>query len=425
MDLYLFNWTNPEELRSSVKPRFEEVGPYRVKEVKEKTNLTWNENNTISYMVKKLYYYDEGSSPRQLDDLVTTINPVPLTVAYQARNYNYFPKRFLSMTMSGISNLYVTRTARQILFDGYNDGILSVLSQFPGLNVKDKFGLFYGKNDTIDPAVYNMYTKTDEKFGKQLTWNYKNYTDFYTPPCNEIKGSATEFYPLNVNKTTLLFYSSELCKYAELQFVGEETIKGVQGYRFSGDHIFDNGDLYPKNRCFCRETCVPSGVLDVSKCRQNSPSYVSLPHFFAADPYYRELIDGMQPDRKKHEFYIVIEPKSGIIMDIGANMQLNMLLEPIRGFALYQDVPKVFIPMFYFAQHIELKDDLAANLRLIQRFPEFLTYASISFMALGIVVIVGTVCSMLKVCSSTEGSIKKITEKFYEEIPFQEKNTVT
>lgn len=86
-----------------------------------------------------------------------------------------------------------------------------------------------------------MYTRTDEKFGKQLTWNYKNYTNFYTPPCNEIKGSATEFYPLNVNKTTLLFYSAELCKYAELHFVGEETIKGVHGYRFSGDHIFDNG----------------------------------------------------------------------------------------------------------------------------------------------------------------------------------------
>lgn len=46
--------------------------------MKEKTNLTWNDNNTISYMVKKLYYFDTESSPRQLEDLVTTINPVPL-----------------------------------------------------------------------------------------------------------------------------------------------------------------------------------------------------------------------------------------------------------------------------------------------------------------------------------------------------------
>lgn len=81
--------------------------------------------------------------------------------------------------------------------------------------------------------------------------------------------------------------------------------------------------------------------------------------------------------------------------------------------------------MFYFAQHIELKNDLAANLRLIQRFPQFLTYASISFIALGNVLIVGTVCSMFKGCSSTHGSIKKITEKLYEEIPFQDKNIVT
>lgn len=86
-----------------------------------------------------------------------------------------------------------------------------------------------------------MYTKNDENFGRQLTLNYKNYTDFYTGHCNEIKGSATEFYPLHIKQTKLVFYSSELCRYAELEFVREEFIKGVLGYRFSADNIFDNG----------------------------------------------------------------------------------------------------------------------------------------------------------------------------------------
>jgi len=47
--------------------------------VKEKADLVWHENNTISYKVKKLYFYDPKNSPKRMDDdLVTTINPVSL-----------------------------------------------------------------------------------------------------------------------------------------------------------------------------------------------------------------------------------------------------------------------------------------------------------------------------------------------------------
>jgi hypothetical protein len=38
----------------------------------------------------------------------------------------------------------VTKTAGQILFDGYEESILSILSSVPLTGVTDKFGLFYG-----------------------------------------------------------------------------------------------------------------------------------------------------------------------------------------------------------------------------------------------------------------------------------------
>lgn len=104
------------------------------------------------------------------DDLVTTINPVSLvrcglnnsnwkftlkqfrllfpvlfqTAAYQAKNENYLNKKILSFTLSSLSSFLITKTAKEILFDGYNDGILSVLSHVPGANVQEKFGIFYG-----------------------------------------------------------------------------------------------------------------------------------------------------------------------------------------------------------------------------------------------------------------------------------------
>lgn len=75
----MFNWTNPDQIRNvSVKPEFEEVGPYRFKEIKEKINTTWHLNKTISYKTRRLYYFDKENSVRNLSDVLTIINVVPL-----------------------------------------------------------------------------------------------------------------------------------------------------------------------------------------------------------------------------------------------------------------------------------------------------------------------------------------------------------
>lgn len=70
-----------------------------------------------------------------------------------------------------------------------------------------------------------------------------------------------------------------------------------------------SGTKRPENSCFCNGECIPSGVFNVSSCRQGSPSFLSLAHFYGADSYYTDAVKGMQPDRK-HQFYIVIEPVS-------------------------------------------------------------------------------------------------------------------
>ncbi|CAH2012388.1 unnamed protein product [Acanthoscelides obtectus] len=146
MDIYIFNWTNPQEVmaNSSVKPEFVEVGPYRFKEIKDKLNITWNENKTVSFMFKKTYYFDVERSVRQLNDSICTINAVPLTVSYKSKNFGFWSKKMISLGLSSISSVYVKKTAGEILFDGYEEPILSTLSNFPMLNVEDKFGIFYG-----------------------------------------------------------------------------------------------------------------------------------------------------------------------------------------------------------------------------------------------------------------------------------------
>nr|CAH7721426.1 unnamed protein product [Callosobruchus chinensis] len=153
------------------------------------------------------------------------------------------------------------------------------------------------------------------------------------------------------------------------------------------------GTNRPENTCFCKGECIPSGVFNVSACRQNSPSFLSFPHFYAADPYYTDLVRGMQPDRNKHQFYIIIQPKSGIVMEIYARMQVNMLLQPVNHIRLYEKVPKVFIPLFYFTQTVHLRDELAANLRMIQSMPDYANYLMLILCLLGLISICWALCS--------------------------------
>lgn len=79
MDVYMFNWTNPEQIHEKgVKPRFEELGPFRFREVKEKINITLNENHTVSYRQMRHYFFCEETSPMKLSEKITTINAVSL-----------------------------------------------------------------------------------------------------------------------------------------------------------------------------------------------------------------------------------------------------------------------------------------------------------------------------------------------------------
>lgn len=79
LKLFVFNWTNPEDIyNNSVKPKFQQLGPYYFTETKEKSSIVWNENNTVTYKNLKKWYFDENLSKGRLTDTMTTIDPVTL-----------------------------------------------------------------------------------------------------------------------------------------------------------------------------------------------------------------------------------------------------------------------------------------------------------------------------------------------------------
>lgn len=80
MDIYLFNWTNPHEFTNkSVKPKFDEIGPFRFQEFPQKVNVTWhNANSTVSYRKQSRYHFMPDQSNGRLDDVITSVNVIAL-----------------------------------------------------------------------------------------------------------------------------------------------------------------------------------------------------------------------------------------------------------------------------------------------------------------------------------------------------------
>ncbi|XP_055540738.1 protein croquemort-like [Wyeomyia smithii] len=92
----------------------------------------------------------------------------------------------------------------------------------------------------------------------------------------------------------------------------------------------------------------------------------------------------MKPNRSKHEFYIAIEPHTGIPLDVRAQLQINMLLQPVRGFKLYEEVPELMVPMLWFTQRATLTTELANQAKMALMLPKLGIYVAIFFGTTGI-----------------------------------------
>ena len=75
------------------------------------------------------------------------------------------------------------------------------------------------------------------------------------------------------------------------------------------DNVFGTPDENPYNSCFCPDGhCAPSGVFNISSCQFGSPLVMSWPHFFQADPKLLQDVEGLNPDREKHQFQLDVLP---------------------------------------------------------------------------------------------------------------------
>lgn len=279
-----------------------------------------------------------------------------------------------AMFMAYEGTLFQTKTVGELLFDGYDDKMLEFLLEN---NVTEdipvsRFGWFAERNGSEEyDGRFNMYTGVDDiyKLGKMDLWNYENRSQFYRDGCGELNGTMGELWPpSNSNEATM--FASDICRSITAVYEKDITKYGIKARNYVGDsRIFDNGENYSPAECFCTsaiEKCpdLPSGFLNVSDCKFGAPAFISYPHFYLADPVYLNKIDGMNPQKEDHEFTLAIEPTTGIPLDVRAQFQINLLLQPIEDIWIFEHVPKLMIPMLYFRQIAEIDEDLANDAKV-------------------------------------------------------------
>ncbi|XP_054264335.1 protein peste-like isoform X2 [Macrosteles quadrilineatus] len=399
LDFYLFNWTNPH-LIDKEKPKFTELGPYRFYETREKSNISWNKNGTVSYRQRRTWFFDESSSNGTQDDVISTINGVTLTAAYMVRHSGYLPQQSLNMAFTFTKQkISVSHTVRELLFDGYENNLMSLANKLspsltPMSSPFDKFAWFYQRNDSYAyDGWFNLDTgeKDISQLGVIKSWNGKINSGFYSGKCGEIKGFTGDLFPPGYvgRDTRLNLFSQDLCRTLPFDYTGNAEVEGIQGLRYTaGLHLIDNGSLDPDNSCYCNGECVPPGFLNLTSCRFGAPVFVSYPHFHQAHPVFLKRVEGLEPDPERHEFYFSIEPTYGVPIDIGARVQLNMLMQPIPHISMYKNVPRVMFPVLWVDQRVTISEALAWELRLVLLLPTLATIAGVFALSSGTILFV-------------------------------------
>ncbi|XP_068099973.1 scavenger receptor class B member 1 isoform X2 [Hyperolius riggenbachi] len=354
MSIYIFEVKNPQEILLGEKPWVEERGPYVYREKKQKTNITFHENGTVSFVELRTFWFEPEKSVGSEDDYVVVPNVLVLSSSVMVKDSNFAIKWLFSRTLATFNQEpFMNRTVKEILW-GYHDPFLDFINTFlPGkLPFKGKFGFFADFNDS-NTGIFTVNTGVEDISKVQMidTWNGNTEINFWnSEQANMINGTAGQMWPpFRTPTQPLEFFSPDACRSLTLVFEKEESFRGIPTYRYNApNYLFANGSDYPPNEGFC--PCTASGVMNVSACRFGAPMFLSFPHFYNADPGFAAAVEGLHPSEKLHSLFLDLHPLTGIPMNCSIRMQISLLAMKVDGIDQTGDIATVVLPVLWFEE---------------------------------------------------------------------------
>lgn len=361
MQFIMFNLTNGEEVKTGAKPVVEEVGPFSYREDRVRMNLTWSaDNKQLTYYEVITYTFDPATSGEGVteDTEITMINPVLVTVVAMRDTLPvpaFLVNNIINNNEKGAS--VVTYKAGEVLFAGVEDKLLTALmtlapDALPPTFADGKFRL-YPYNGTTD-GPYTILTGKDDldHFGFIQAYQNSSHLNYWnTPYCNMFNGTDGIIYPPHTDDVSRIYiFNKDLCRAIYLDYESPVEYFNIKGRRFVPTReVLEDPAINKDNQCFCvpAGNCLKAGVLSLSPCQYGAPIVASTPHFYNGAKEYQDAIVGMSPDKNRHETFIDIEPMTGLALNGGKKIQINLDVKSDKAILGLKNVQKMLYPLMY------------------------------------------------------------------------------
>ncbi|ALC40170.1 ninaD, partial [Drosophila busckii] len=404
LNMYLWNWTNAAEVAlKGVKPNFQQLGPYVYREERVKKDIVWHENKTVTFKPTRTWHWEEAMSGGKQSDLVTVPHLPSIAAAETMRNK---PKFIKSMFNKGLNEnggaLYVTHTAGEWLFEGFTDEFLHYAMELknplaPPVET-DQFAWFLNRNGSKEAeGAFTVHTGVGDikQLGDIQFWNGLNHTGWYEGECGRLNGSTTDiFVPNEPLEKSLTIFIADTCRIINLEYTGiAMEIEGIKGWKYEATrNTFDNGQLNANMRCYCPvdrqpNNCPATGATDLGPCAEGAPMYLSAAHFMNADASYAQTITGFEPNYERDNFFIIMERKMGVPLQVNAAVMVSLLIEPDADIDILKNVPTFYGPLFTTASRAVIDKALSKELRLVLNLPDIGRYTGVGLLCLGCLLI--------------------------------------
>lgn len=392
LSIYFFDVMNPKEILQGEKPEVRERGPYVYREFRHKSNITFNGNDTVSFLEYRSFQFQPDRSSGSESDYIVMPNILVLGASVMMEKKPMALKLLMTLAFSTLGErAFMNRTVADIMW-GYEDPLVNVINKyFPSMfPVKGKFGLFAGLNNS-DSGLFTVFTGVKDFSRVHLVdkWNGLSKVNFWhSDQCNMINGTSGQMWaPFMTPESSLEFYSPEACRSMKLIYQEEGMFEGIPTFRFKAPStLFASGADYPPNEGFC--PCLKSGIQNISTCRFNAPLFLSHPHFYNADPVLADAVLGLHPNETEHSLFVDIHPLTGIPMNCSVKLQLSLYIKSIKGIGQTAQIEPVVLPLLWFEERGAMEGETLHTFYVqLVLLPKVLHYAQYVLLALGCVLL--------------------------------------
>uniref|UniRef100_A0AC35FZ97 Uncharacterized protein n=1 Tax=Panagrolaimus sp. PS1159 TaxID=55785 RepID=A0AC35FZ97_9BILA len=248
LSIWVYSVTNAKAVVNGAKPHVIEKGPYTFIEKQSKNYTFLIGDERILYFNNHTYHFSQNDSCLTcfLNDKVTVPN-ILLQKLIDAHDDASFLLKFAIEEATKLANetLFLTVNVGDLLFNGYNDPLVSSICKYPGvsticksLGIPEKVGLFYGQNNTDDGSyLINTGLKSAKDLGKLYAW--KNMTVlpgkyWYGPQARMINGTDGQlFSPFLLPNQKLTIFVGQICRSIDMEVTGAQVFLVTEAMRRS------------------------------------------------------------------------------------------------------------------------------------------------------------------------------------------------